>query len=618
MPGLLGYWTDTRDTPPPDSLVDNLASTMRHQPGLKKEVRLVPGFAGGRVHLGHLQPEPQPAVDPTGRYLLWLDGEFNNCGDLLERHGLQSMGPHGQGGLALRLFDEAGWAFLPEVDGLFNLALYDRTTHQLTLVNDRYGLRPLYGLRTAQGFAYAGEAKALLCIPDLSIEIDPLAVKEWFSFGYLLGQRTWIRRIEMVPPATIMRVSCDGVVSERYWSWHDIRQKAEPVDEAELVDELRRLWVRAVERRVDHRRLGQLLSGGLDSRAILAAVPATGRHYEALTFGMEDCDDVEIAREVARRKGIAHHFCAIGPENWLRPRVDALWRTDGLGRILALHGAEATQAVSSMCDVLLSGFLGDATVGGSYLGESTTGAYLPARMCISSPLGMDRDRSIEYLRGIYEQDRFPLDRFMVSQRGRRFINTGLTMMSSFVEARLPFFDADFLGFVFGIPDERRRGSHIYNEMLLASFPEYFVDVPWQKTGRPIRSRRRRRGTAAVVRRVERALRSAARRAGIPSPSRRREYVDYGTWLRMEPGLNVLRTWLSAPDALHVNYVEAKAAQQVVDEFLRTGDGQLLTVVGLLLSFELYLRQLFAPASLARDGLFRGAPAGEAPGRGVSG
>ncbi len=605
MPGLLGYWTDGRDTPPAPFL-DDLARAMHHQPGLKNELELFPGFAAGRVHLGHLQPEPQPVIDAEGRYYLWLDGEFNNWGDLLRRHGLQSMGPHGQGGLALRLFQEAGWAFLSEVDGLFNLALYDRTTHQLTLVNDRYGLRPLYGLRTARGFAYAGEAKALLCIPDLSIEIDPLAVKEWFSFGYLLGQRTWIRRIEMLPPATITRVSSAGVSSERYWSWHDIRQRAEPGDETELVEELRRLWMKAVERRVDDRRLGQLLSGGLDSRAILAAVPATGRHYEVLTFGMEGCDDVEIAREVVRRKGVAHHFCAIGPENWLRPRMDALWRTDGMGRILALHGAEATQAVSNMCDVLLSGFLGDATVGGSYLGSSTMAAYF-STMCISSPLGMDRDRSVEYLRGIYEEDRFPLDRFLVSQRGRRFINTGLTMLSSFVEARLPFFDADFLGFVFGIPDELRRGSCIYNEMLLASFPEYFVDVPWQKTGRPISSRRRRRGTAAVVRRVERALRSAARRGGIRPPSRRREYVDYRSWLRMEPGLSVLRTLLSSPDALHVNYVEAKAAQRVVDEFLRTGDGQLLTVVGLLLSFEVYLRQLFAPASLARDGLFPGAP-----------
>ena len=77
---------------------------------------------------------------------------------------------------------------------------------ELTLINDRYGLRPVYWVRLPQGFAYAGKVKALLSIPDVGKKIDQRATEEWFSIGYLLGERTWIEDIQLLPAGTVLRV----------------------------------------------------------------------------------------------------------------------------------------------------------------------------------------------------------------------------------------------------------------------------------------------------------------------------------------------------------------------------------------------------------------------------
>jgi hypothetical protein len=78
MPGLLGCWTKVEESSSP-ILLAAVAGAMQHHQGLRTETTLYPGFGAGRVHLGYLQPEAQPARDGTGRYSLWLGGESTNA-----------------------------------------------------------------------------------------------------------------------------------------------------------------------------------------------------------------------------------------------------------------------------------------------------------------------------------------------------------------------------------------------------------------------------------------------------------------------------------------------------------------------------------------------------------
>ena len=591
MPGLFGYLVRDRQSVKNDQL-SAMAKTMRHQPGLKTEMSVFPGFGAGRVHLGTLQPAPQPCVDKSHRFSLWLDGEFNNSAYLRRTYKRDDLAHVGDGILALELFLKMGWAFLKEIDGLFAISLYDHVSHQLTLINDRFGLRPIYWANTSQGFAYAGEAKALLHIPGISRRIDAMAVKEWFSFGFLLENRTWISGIELLPPATIMTIAPSSIKKDHYWSWQQIGTAIINKDETEIVEELGRLWRKSVEHRTDDKRLGQFLSGGLDSRAILAALPVTAHPYHTITFGLRNCDDARIARIVAKQKGVTNHLVEINGQNWFQTLPDAVWRTDGMGRILDLHGSSASNILKQNCDVHLHGFLGDATVGGSYIENSNVKEYLKSRIIKKAQSRLQTPDSLDYIMHIYKRLGLSPEKFLLNQRGQRFINSGLIAHSAFAEVRLPFFDFQFLSFSFSIPDKLRANSFIYNKMLLRFFPEFYRTISWQKTGLTIHTPLWKQKMGPILKLPSKVKRFASRTFRSSDLMASKQFTDYSGWLRIPPGRDILTRFLLKGNPFYCEHLDRAVAQQIICDFLEKGDNQHLTAIGLLLTFEIYLCRLF--------------------------
>ena len=565
--------------------------------GLSTEWSELEGISAGRVHLGVLQPEPQPWVAARGDLWVWVEGEIIDAQGLARRHGVDASDRTSDAEIVATLYRRGGWEFLRDADGVFHLALYDARDHALHLATDRHGLRPLYLTRIRGDLAWAAEVKALLNLPDHSAAIDPEAVGEWFSFGQLLDARTWIRGVELLPPATVLHCTSQGEKRRRYWSWREQRTLPESSDEGELAEALGDLWLRAVRRRMDARPLGQLLSGGLDSRAILAALPRETPSYATLTFGQRGCEDLRIARRAARRKGVPHRFVEIHAGNWLPARIDAVWRTDGMVGVFDLHGCEAQPLLADLCRVQIHGYLGDATVGGSYAGPADPDAYLREWLVTEGPLGLEPAEALARLRALWDRDGFPLDRFLVEQRGRRRINQAVTAAFSSMEVRLPFFDRDFLDFVYALPESLRRESRLYTRMLLERFPELFRSIPWARTGLPIGVGRTEERVRRGGQRAARALRRGARRLGVRAPEPPRRYVDYASWLRAEPARGFARCLLLDREALHPSYVDADRGRRLLEGF-ETGDSRELSTLGWLLTFEIHLRQLFDPAGLA--------------------
>jgi asparagine synthase (glutamine-hydrolysing) len=590
MPGLFGYWSrERRDIAP--GLIAGMAAPMRHQPGLLAEHRSFLGFAAGRVHLGFLQPGQQPRIDRGERHALWLDGEIANLRELAGQFRLDAKEPGDDASCVLSMYDKVGWSFLHGADGIFSIALYDLREHRLTLVSDRHGLRPLYWMNTPSAFAFAGEVKALLPALPGPLRIDPLAVRDWFSFGYLMENRTWIAGIELLPAATILDITPDGVKQTRYWSWQKIPAAIEEKDGETIIEEIGRLWKRAVARRAARGRIGQFLSGGLDSRAILAALPPLDRPYQTVTFGTRQCDDARIARLASVRAGVPNHLVELNTRNWLQRRVEALWRTDGMGRLLDLHGSRATTSLSQHFDIHLHGFLGDATIGGSYAQEGDTAVYWRSMILqkVTSPLQMPG--ALDHLERLHASSGITPERFLLEQRGRRLVNTGLISLSSFVEARLPFYDADLLSLVLAIPGPMRAGSAIYNRMLLRHFPALYRDIPWQRTGKPIQASTTQKEAGMPAAGVGRMARHLLGNLLAASPARTRRFADYPAWLRSAPGHGLATRLLLDRDPRFAQYIDRDAAQRITREFMESRNDGLLAAFGMLLSFELFLRCL---------------------------
>jgi len=594
---LFGVWR-RRPAGEPGDLQRTLtrqADSMRRHDGFHVDLRDLDGRCGmGRVHLGVLDRGRQPFLSDEGRYALCFDGELYDRGTLCKQH-LGRPGWEGDdASLVMALFLEVGWEWLARANGQFAAALYDQQTGGLQLVTDRFGLRPLYCYERPDEVVFAGEVKAILAVGG-DFRVDPVSVQEFFSFGQFLEDRTWVGGVRLLPPASVTTLGPNSIETRTYWAWDRVQPRPDSMDVEDAVDEMGRVWIQAVERRVDERRIGLLLSGGLDSRAVLASIPERVEQLPCVTFGVEGCEDHRIAARVAAIRGAQHHFIPISQDNWLVPRLEAVWWTDGGIGIHHLHGIVVVDLLrrTGLFDINMHAFAGDLIFGGSYLLPEFVGARprdVSARIHKKMRLRnrfFEEDALFDHLSRIIEKyDR--TDYFFLNNRVRRFTMNGPLKLETYLFDRKPTFDNDAMEFCYSLPDEWRYMSTTYNRMLLRRFPEYYRDIPWQKTGLPITAGELKHKLYGFARRTERKVRREAGRIGINLPGGQ-DYTDYDRWTRADPGRTMILDALLSPEARWPEHVERDRALPTVRAHFDGRDSHSDAVL-LLFTFETWLQR----------------------------
>lgn len=555
MPGLVGFTRRSIDGHETKLALGRMQSYIAHHDFYKNETLFcTPELCGTRSHLNIIQTEPQP-VQESGIYV-WLEGEFYNQDELIR---MTPNHPKTDPELLLQLYKEYGdFSFLKNIDGYYAAVLYNKRENKVHLITDRYGLKPLYWGIINGDLVWSSEVKGFLGYPNFEPVIDHQAVAEFFDYGYLLENRTWFEGIELVPPASVLTFDLNKseLEAQHYWSWSSIKPIREPFDEKELVEELGRLFRDAVHRRVNNsERIGITLSGGLDSRAILAAIPEDYKQLHTFTFGQKGCDDIRIAKEVSRVKGAIHHILELNSNNWLMPRINGVWKSDASFSLLHMHGIEFYNDYKSHMDFNLNGIWG-GTIGGLFL-------------------DMPQNCS---------------EAWSIRNRSRRFTNQALILGETHFIHRRPFQDRKFSDFVFSIPDDLRRNYYIYKKMLLGTFPGYYNGIPWQKTGCPISYSKTLVRLTRFKNRVVNKLKRESQRFGFNFKDLR-GYTNYPEWIRKEPARSFFEELLLNKKAIYPEYIDRNKIQGFMTNHIEE-KANYHNELCLALTFELWLQQVF--------------------------
>ena len=538
-----------------------------------------------RSHTNITQRDPQP-YHKNGIYV-WLDGEFSNRNEISSQiQGAANSDPE----ILCTLFkDSRDFSFLKQIDGIFSAVIYDSVGQKIYLVIDRYGLRHLYWTVHKHSLVWASEVKAMLALPDFQPRIDPLAVKEFFGAGFLLEDRSWFEGVELLSPGTIFTwdIQKQSARKDRYWWWDQIKPLTGMIDERDIAEELGRLFSDAVERRCgEGERVGMMLSGGLDSRAVLAAMPDREDLIHVLTFGRKRCGDIRIATMAAKTKGAIHHAFEINSDNWLMPRVAGVWWTDGQLDLMHMHGIEAREVTKSLFEISISGFAGDAILGGSHLMDRSFFDVVASRESVARFMHCDPSllqRFDDY------KDLAKTDFYFLQNKVRKFTFGGLKYCLTAVECRMPFYDNKLIEFTYSLPDALRYLSKIYKSTLLRRFPDFYRTIPWHRTGYPISWPHK----AVRVFQLSRGVRSSVLR-GFSHFGLHWEdawsYSDYPNWLRQEPSRSFCWDLLTNRYALYANYI---SEEQVYHTLLKHLEGEDHSKkLCRYLTFEIWLQQVF--------------------------
>lgn len=617
MPGLVGILEMKENVLDIEQLLLKMCKIIKYEDWYKTDKFLDKKIGIGRVSLGILNPEMQPIFNETKTLCIMMEGEIYDYHQLKE--DLVSKGHafliNNDPEFILHLYEEYRSNFaekLRDLNGIFLFAIYDRNTHELIICSDRYGFKPLYLCDLDNYLLFSSEIKAILQDKNFKRKINLEAMIEFFSFGYVLGDNTLIEGIELLPPASIFTYSNGKSEINQYWNWNEIK-KIDVVDEEQIIDELGRLWLQAVERRMQgNGKIGAFLSGGLDSRAIVSAIDPKYLPINTLTFGKRNCDDYTFAKRVSDKLGLKHHFVEITAERWFSGIEKTIWVTEGLLNVVHQHSWDAVDRMKEYVDINLNGFAGDLVVGGSYLSNefinindiddyinkvfkkmnngnicSTcgNGSYYSNMLdifCTSSRNSIEREikQNIKTSKDS--------DYLFLKTRVRRFTLMGTVSAQTKLENRKPFFDNDFIEFVYSLDNEIRLNHHIYNKMLLKFFPMTFKSIPWQKTGVPI-------GTPKIVARgyhlhqiSKFVTKRLLEKMSLPNIFKdNNNYTDYNNWMRDNKELRkYIYDTLLSEKSLNRGYFESDFIRKLIDDHM-SGKENYAQTLGLLLTFELF-------------------------------
>ena len=312
MSGIVGFFG--RDGAPVDRpLLRSLAHYLSFRGPDAREV-----WADGPIGFGHTLlrttdeslTERQPAT-LEGRYTITADARIDCRADLIARlanagRKVRQNGPDSE--LILHAYAAWGEECVEHLRGDFAFAIWDSRWKTLFCARDHFGVKPFYFAQAGETFIFSNTLDCLRLHPGISGEVNERAIGDFLLFGMNCDiATTTYRDIQRLAPAHSMTVSAAEIRTRRYWTAPtDGRIRYKRPDE--YVEHFQSLMEAAVAERLRTKRVGILLSGGLDSSAIAAtahgiSVGSGGkldlRAYTVTYDSLIPDKDGEYARQVA-------------------------------------------------------------------------------------------------------------------------------------------------------------------------------------------------------------------------------------------------------------------------------------------------------------------------------
>ncbi|HEX6912262.1 MAG TPA: asparagine synthase-related protein, partial [Longimicrobium sp.] len=254
--------------------------------------------------------------------------------------------------------EAAGWE--ERLDGQFAALAIDTASGAGTVLTDLFAWIPLFAADRA-GLLVGTHVDAVAEAAGARGGIDPVSAVEMMGWFTITHPRTLYPSVTQVAPGSTRPFSADGWTSPERVYWQPVEQNPYPtIDDA--ADALRAALVADVELATEaHARVGMLLSGGEDSRAVLGAMPR-GIDVQGFIYTEADNREVRSARRVARAYGVdlrwAHrpplhdlaHFetvaALVGSQNeFIDVHNYALHRSMGIDRMPVVLGGFSSDAL---------------------------------------------------------------------------------------------------------------------------------------------------------------------------------------------------------------------------------------------------------------------------------
>ena len=353
------------------------------------------GFYRGRsVALGHRRLSildlsaagHQPMCNEDETVWVVFNGEIYNYKALREQ--LESKGhlfrSHCDTEVIVHAYEEYGVACVKHFDGMFALGLWDERRDRLVLARDHFGIKPLYYFANSEFISFGSEIKGILADQEVPKRVDTQALSNFLTLHYVPAPRTMFEGIQKLHPGHILVVEDRKVSIRQFWELQ--KQDLGHLGEKEAADLLYSQLRSSVALRMQSDvPLGTLLSGGLDSTAVLGlmteiqgpGIPSFSVGYS--NDGQDGFSEFHYSRLAAKHFHSDYHEAIVTPELFMDFLPKAVWHQDepiGEPASVPLYYV-CKKAKEQGITVLLSGEGSDELLGGynRHIGETMSARY---------------------------------------------------------------------------------------------------------------------------------------------------------------------------------------------------------------------------------------------------
>lgn len=226
--------------------------------------------------------------------------------------------------VVIEMFKHYGYDCLNHFLGMFAFAIYNKDNHDLFIVRDHFGIKPLFYTQVNGAFAFSSELKTLVGIPGFNKSINPKSLASCLNYVWVSGNETMFNGCFKLPPAHYMLYNkTTGIKIVKYWDLPDGNGGIRSTNINSIADDVADIMESSVKRHmVADVPVSCFLSGGLDSSLISVLAKRSNEHLSTYTIGTgaEDKkieqmpDDEKYADLLAKMHHFDHHVIKISPD----------------------------------------------------------------------------------------------------------------------------------------------------------------------------------------------------------------------------------------------------------------------------------------------------------------
>ena len=257
----------------------------------------------------------QPISDSLDRFALTFNGEIYNYrelkNDLEEKFGKIPWKSETDSEVIIEGVSRVGIEFLESLNGMYSLAIYDKTNRIMHTLRDQIGIKPLFVAQNKDGVFFCSELQGLLAVPGIDKSLRTAFFAEQLAYMYVPEPKTPFVYIQKMVPGLLQSYKDGILLGERKVRFKSKATQIPFKSDKDAILAINKKFSQAVRRQLNADvPVSVMLSGGLDSSAVLHFAHEHGASlqtcYTISTSSSDNqydaqSDDLKYAKVVSRR-----------------------------------------------------------------------------------------------------------------------------------------------------------------------------------------------------------------------------------------------------------------------------------------------------------------------------